>query len=61
MDLVYGNSSNFVGDLRMSVLDELRLASPKTATTEDNVTKVYDLVLVDRLLKVFKFAEIIGV
>jgi len=34
--------------------------APKTATTEDNVTKIYDLVLADRRLKIREIAETVG-
>jgi len=36
---------------RTSVFDEPRPGAPKTATTEDNVTKIDDLELADRRLK----------
>jgi len=42
---------------RTSVFDEPRLGAPKTATTEDNVTKIHDLVLADRRLKIREIAE----
>jgi len=45
---------------RTSVFDELRPGAPKTATTEDNVTKIYDLVLADRRLKTREIAETVG-
>lgn len=34
--------------------------APKTATTEDNVTKVHDLVLTEASLKLTKIAETVG-
>ena len=37
---------------RTSVFDEPRPGAPKTATTEDNVKIIHDLVLIDRRLKV---------
>lgn len=37
---------------RMSVFDEPHSGVPKMATTEINVTKIHDLVLADRQLKV---------
>ena len=42
---------------RTSVFDEPRPGAPKTATTEDNVNKIHDLVLADRRLKVREIAE----
>jgi len=45
---------------RTSVFDESRPGAPKTATTEDNVTKIHDLVLADRRLKIRKIAETVG-
>ena len=54
LDAVYGNSSpsmttvkNWFNEFqrgRTSVFDEPRPGAPKTATTEDNVTKIHDLV-----------------
>jgi len=40
--------------------DEPRQGAPKTATTEDNVTKIHDLVLTDRRLKIHEIAETVG-
>jgi len=45
---------------RTSVFDELRPGAPKTATTEDNVTKIHDLVLAYRRLKIREIAETVG-
>jgi len=45
---------------RTSVFDEPRPSAPKTATTEDNVTKIHDPVLADRRLKIPKIAETVG-
>jgi len=42
---------------RTSAFDEPRPGAPKRATTEDNVTKIHDLVLADRRLKIRKIAE----
>jgi len=39
---------------------EPRPGAPKTATTEDNVTKIHDLVLADRRLKIREIAETVG-
>jgi len=44
----------------MSVFDEPRPGAPKTATTEDNVTKIHDHVLADRRLKTREIAETVG-
>ena len=54
LDAVYGESSlsmatvkNWINEFqrgRTSVFDEPRQGPPKTATTEDNVTKIHDLV-----------------
>ncbi|XP_043258450.1 uncharacterized protein LOC122400837 [Colletes gigas] len=46
---------------RTSVFDEPRPGVPKTATTEDNVKKIHDLVLADRRLKVREIAETVGI
>jgi len=45
---------------RTSVFDEPCPGAPKTATTEDNVTKIRDLVLADRRLKIREIAETVG-
>jgi len=45
---------------RTSVFDEPRPDAPKTATTEDNVTKIHDLVLADRRMKIREIAETVG-
>ena len=54
LDAVYGDSSPSMATVknlfnefqraRTSVFDEPRPGAPKTATTEDNVTKIHDLV-----------------
>jgi len=41
-----------------SVFDEPRPGAPKTATTEGNVTKIHDIVLADRRLKIREIAEL---
>jgi hypothetical protein len=46
---------------RTSVFDEPPLGAPKTATTEENIEKIHDLVLVDRRLKVHKIAETVDI
>jgi len=45
---------------RTSVFDEPRPGAPKTATTKGNVTKIHDLVLADRRLKIREIAESVG-
>jgi len=45
---------------RTSVFDEPRPGAPKRATTEDNETKIRDLVLGDRRLKIREIAETVG-
>lgn len=71
LDAVYGDSSpsmatvkNWFNEFqrgRTSVFDDPRPGAPKTATTDDNVTKVHDLVLADRRLKVREIAETVGI
>ena len=71
LDAVYGDSSpsmatvkNWFNEFqrgRTSVFDEPRAGAPKTATTEDNMTKIHDLVLADRRLKVREIAETVGI
>jgi len=71
LDAVYGDSSpsmatvkNWFNEFqrgRTSVFDEPRPGAPKTATTEDNVTKILDLVLADPRLKVREIAETVGI
>lgn len=58
IDAEYGDSSPSLATVknwfnvfqrgRTSVFDDPRSGDPKTATTEDNVTKIHDLVLADR-------------
>jgi len=58
LDAVYGDSSPSMATVknwfnkfqrgRTSVFDGPRPGSPKTTTTEDNVTKIHGLVLADR-------------
>jgi len=67
LDVVYGDSSpsmatvkNWFNEFqrgRTSDFDETRPGASKTATTEDNVTKIHDLVLADRRLKMREIAE----
>jgi len=45
---------------RMSVFDEPSPGAPKTATTDDSVTKIHDLVLADRRLKIREIGETVG-
>ena len=71
LDAVYGDSSpsmatvkNWFNEFqrgRTSVFDEPRPGAPKTATMEENVTKIHDLVLADRRLKVREIAETVGI
>ena len=61
LDTVYSDSSPSMATVkswfnefqggRTSLFDEPRSCFPKTATTEDNVNKIHDLVLADRQLK----------
>jgi len=70
LDAVYGDSSpsmatvkNYFNEFqrgRTSVFDVPRPGAPKTATTEANVTKIHDLVLADRRLKIRQIAETVG-
>jgi len=70
LDAVYGDSTTSMATVqncfnefqrcRTSVFDEPRPGAPKTATTEDNVTKIHDLVLADRRLKIREIAETVG-
>lgn len=46
---------------RTSAFEEPRSGTPKTATTEDKGTKIHDLVLVDRRVKVREIAETVGI
>jgi len=59
LDAVYGDPIEFQRG-RTSVFDEPRPGASKTATTEDNVTKIHDLVLADRRLKIREIAEAVG-
>lgn len=66
LDTVYGESSpskatvnNWFNEFqrgRTSVFDDPRPGAPKTATTEDNATKIHDIVLADRRLKLREIA-----
>jgi len=68
-DAVYGDSSPSMATVknlfnefqrgRSSVFDEPRPGAPKTAA-EDNVTKIYDLGLADRRLKISEKAKTVG-
>jgi len=70
LDAVYGDSSPSMATVknsfnefqrgRTSVFDEPRPGGPKTATTEDNVTQIHDLVLADRRLRIREIAETVG-
>lgn len=71
LDAVYGDASPSMATVnnwfsvfqrgRTSVFDKPHPGAPKTATTEDNVVKIHDLVLADRRLKVRKIAETVGI
>lgn len=71
LDAVYGDSSpsmatvkNWFNEFqrgRTSVFDDPRPGAPKTATTEENVKKINNLVLADRRLKVREIADIVGI
>uniref|UniRef100_A0A6M2DNE2 Putative histone-lysine n-methyltransferase setmar-like protein n=1 Tax=Xenopsylla cheopis TaxID=163159 RepID=A0A6M2DNE2_XENCH len=71
LDAVYGEHSPSMATVknwynafkrgRTTVFDEPRPGAPKTATTEDNVTKIHELVLADSLLKVREIAETVGI
>ncbi|XP_037919773.1 uncharacterized protein LOC119657091 [Hermetia illucens] len=71
LDPVYGDSApamaaikNWFNELqrgRTSVFDESRASVPKTATTEDNMRKIQDLVLTDRRRKIRAIAEAVGI
>ena len=62
LDAVYGNSSPSMATIKnwfnefqhghMSVFDEPRPGALKMAAMEDKVTKIHDLVLADRRVKV---------
>jgi len=43
------------------IFDEPRPGAPKTATTEQNVTKIHHPVLADRRLKIGEIAETVGI
>ncbi|XP_039302537.1 uncharacterized protein LOC120357081 [Solenopsis invicta] len=68
---MYGDSSSSMATVknwfnefqrgRTSVFDEPRPGAPKMATTEDNVTKIHDLVLADRRLKMREIAETVSI
>ena len=71
LDAVYGDSSpsmatvkNWFNEFqcnRTSVFNEPRPGTPKTATTENNVKNIHDLVLADRRLKVREIDETVGI
>jgi len=54
------NSFNEIQRGRTSVFDEPRPGALKTATTDDIVTKIHDLVLADRRLRIREIAETVG-
>ena len=71
LDAAYGDSSpsmatvkNWFNEFqrgRTSVVDEPCPSAPKMATTENNMTKIHDLALADRQLKVREIAETVGI
>ncbi|KAF7276900.1 hypothetical protein GWI33_009672 [Rhynchophorus ferrugineus] len=71
LDTVYGDSShsrvivkNWFNKFqcgRTSVFDDLRPGVLKTATTEDDMTKIHDLVLAGRRLKMCEIAKTVGI
>ena len=71
LDAVYGDSSpseatvkNWFNEFRRgrtSVFDEPRPGAPKTAATDENVSKIHDLVLADRRIKVRELADAVGI
>ncbi|XP_042317754.1 uncharacterized protein LOC121927857 [Sceloporus undulatus] len=71
LDDVYGDSSpsmvtikNWFNEFvhgRTSVFDEPCPGASKTATTEENVKQIHDLVLADHRLKVCEIAETVGI
>jgi len=72
LDTMYGDSApsmatvkNWFNEFqrgRTSVFDEPRPGTPKTATTEDKVTKIHDLVLADRRsARLRELAERVGI
>ena len=71
LDAVYGDSAPSMATVKnwynefqngsTTVFDESRSGAPQTATTEENVTKIHDLVLADRRLKVRELAETVGI
>jgi len=70
LDAAYGNSSpsmatvkNWFNEFqsgRTLVFNEPRPGAPKSATTEDNVTKIHHLVLADHRLKIREIADTVG-
>jgi len=66
LDAVYGDSSPSMATVnnffyRVSKWSHVGFGwAPKMATTEDNVTKIHDLVLADRRLKIREIAENVG-
>ena len=71
LDAVYGDSSpsmrtvkNWLNEFqrgRMSVFNKPPPGALKTATAEDNMKKIYDLLLADRRLKVREIIETVGI
>ena len=71
LDAVYGDASLSMATVkfwynefqrgRTSVFDDPRPGATKTTTTKENVTKIHDIGLSDRRLKVHKIAAIVGI
>ncbi|XP_030760794.1 protein GVQW3-like [Sitophilus oryzae] len=71
LDSVYGNSAPSFTTVkfwaaefkrgRKSLGDDERSQRPKTATTDDNIAKVHQMVLDDRRIKVREIAEVMNI
>jgi len=60
LDAVYGDSSPSIATVKNWFNEFQRTGVPKTATTEDNVTKIRDLVLADCRFMIREIAETVG-
>ena len=71
LDSVYGNSAPLFTTMkfwvaefkrgRKSLGDDERSGRPKTATTDENISKVYQMVLDERRINVSGIAEVMNV